>query len=77
MPLVERVLDRTECRTLSDHEERGGGRGLTAARRVDAEVIVDELAAAGLRGRGGAGFPTAVKWRSVLEGTGQVHPPSW
>jgi NADH:ubiquinone oxidoreductase subunit F (NADH-binding) len=74
MPLVERVLDRTECRSLSDHEARGGGQGLSAARKVAPEVIVDELAAAGLRGRGGAGFPTATKWRSVLEGVGPVPP---
>lgn len=74
MPLVERVLDRTECRSLSAHIDRGGGRGLDAARRVAPEVVIDELAAAGLRGRGGAGFPTAVKWRSVLDGVGQVPP---
>lgn len=41
--------------------------GLTAARAVSAEVIVAVLEESGLRGRGGAGFPTGVKWRTVLE----------
>ena len=45
--------------------ESGGGKGLTAAGAVDAETIIEELAASGLRGRGGAGFPTGEKWRTI------------
>jgi NADH:ubiquinone oxidoreductase subunit F (NADH-binding) len=74
MPLVERVLDRTECRSLSDHTDRGGGRGLQAARAVAPDVVIDELAASGLRGRGGGGFPTGTKWRSVLDNVGATAP---
>ncbi|HEY0520152.1 MAG TPA: NADH-ubiquinone oxidoreductase-F iron-sulfur binding region domain-containing protein, partial [Ilumatobacteraceae bacterium] len=40
-------------------------KGLTAARAVDADTVIEELAASGLRGRGGAGFPTGVKWRTI------------
>ena len=44
-----------------------GGRGLEAARGLTAEEIIAELEASGLRGRGGAGFPTGRKWRTVRD----------
>ncbi|HVM14697.1 MAG TPA: hypothetical protein VM287_10260, partial [Egibacteraceae bacterium] len=53
--------------TLADYVATGGGRGLEAARSVEADVLIAEVEASGLRGRGGAGFPTGTKWRTVLE----------
>lgn len=44
-----------------------GNSGLAAARARPAHDIVAELEASGLRGRGGAGFPTGTKWRTVFE----------
>ena len=40
------------------------------------EQVVDEVLASGLRGRGGAGFPTGLKWRFAQQQTSgrQVHP---
>jgi len=73
MALVERVLPSTPVRDLADYRERHqGGRALEAARRIEASAVIDELVAAGLRGRGGAGFPTGVKWRTVLENRSEV-----
>ncbi|HLT16497.1 MAG TPA: NADH-quinone oxidoreductase subunit E, partial [Acidimicrobiales bacterium] len=73
MALVERVLPSTPVRDLADYRERyQGGRALEAARRIEASAVIDELVAAGLRGRGGAGFPTGVKWRTVLENRSEV-----
>ena len=46
----------------------GGGEGLELARTLGPERTIEQLALAGLRGRGGAGFPTADKWRSVVGG---------
>jgi NADH-quinone oxidoreductase subunit F len=60
-----RVLPPKPYESLADYIESGGGKGLTAARAVDAETIIEELAASGLRGRGGAGFPTGEKWRTI------------
>ncbi len=50
----------------------GGGTGLIRAMRLGAQATLDELKASGLRGRGGAGFPTGAKWESIRAGgTGQ------
>jgi NADH:ubiquinone oxidoreductase subunit F (NADH-binding) len=65
MPFVRRVLPETPIADLAAYRSSGGGRGIDAARRVDAGAVVDEVIASGLRGRGGAGFPTGVKWRTV------------
>ena len=60
-----RVLPPKPYDSLADYIEAGGGVGLTATKAVEPEAIIDELEASGLRGRGGAGFPTGVKWRTV------------
>jgi len=60
------VLDLGETdKTLADYERRGG---LAALRDLpSAERIVEELKASGLSGFGGAGFPTGLKWESLLQ----------
>ncbi len=75
MPLIERVLDRSECRSLDGHLARGGGRGLEAARAAGAESTIEVVEASGLRGRGGAGFPTGRKWRTVVSEPLGTAPP--
>jgi NADH-quinone oxidoreductase subunit F len=67
MTLVHRVLYPTPIRSIGEYLEARGGRGLEAARRLSDEEIVIELEASGLRGRGGAGFPTGRKWRTVRD----------
>jgi NADH-quinone oxidoreductase subunit F len=47
-----------------------GGRGVETARRLGAAATIDELAASGLRGRGGGGFPTGRKWAGIASQTG-------
>ena len=63
--LVHRVLPEKSIATLDEYVRAGGGKGLEAARRVSPDVLMDVLDASGLRGRGGAGFPTGTKWRTV------------
>lgn len=52
---------------LADYEAHGGFRGLRAALSMRGEEIVDVVTRSGLRGRGGAAFPTGIKWKTVLE----------
>ena len=70
-PFERRVLPKVPDASLDEYIQRGGGAGLSAARAVTPDVVVGELIASGLRGRGGAGFPTGVKWRTMLENTSQ------
>ncbi|MDP7042661.1 MAG: NADH-ubiquinone oxidoreductase-F iron-sulfur binding region domain-containing protein [Candidatus Thalassarchaeaceae archaeon] len=52
---------------LEVQRELGAYTGLANARNGGAEFVLQELELAGLRGRGGAGFPTHFKWRSAME----------
>ena len=56
----------TDPLSLNDYIAHGGYRGLTAALSLTRDTIVEEITKSGLRGRGGAGFPTGIKWRTVL-----------
>jgi len=51
---------------LDAYEGHGGLAGLRRALAMDPAGIVQEVTASGLRGRGGAGFPTGIKWTTVL-----------
>jgi formate dehydrogenase iron-sulfur subunit len=51
--------------SLDDYRAHGGYRGLTNALKMTGEQIVATVTAAGLRGRGGAAFPTGIKWKTV------------
>lgn len=59
-----RVLPDQPISTLADADS--AGEGLGAARAVAPDAVIDLVDAAGLRGRGGAGFPVARKWRTVV-----------
>jgi NADH-quinone oxidoreductase subunit F len=74
MSATERVLPAQPLQRLADHEARGGGDGLVAARKLDGGEVIDVVRAAGMRGRGGSGFPTAVKWSTVAAYRSDVMP---
>ena len=52
--------------SLAEYEAHGGLKGLRRALKTAPAAIVDEVTQSGLRGRGGAGFPTGIKWKTVL-----------
>ncbi|HWB73263.1 MAG TPA: NADH-ubiquinone oxidoreductase-F iron-sulfur binding region domain-containing protein [Egibacteraceae bacterium] len=77
--MVDQVTDRSllpeePVASLDDYVAAGGGAGLRRALELDPAEVVEEVARSGLRGRGGAGFPTGVKWRSVLQAAGDELP---
>ena len=54
-------------RSLDDYGAHGGYRGLERALSLTPEAILADVIASGLRGRGGAGFPTGIKWKTVAD----------
>jgi len=56
----------TDPLSLADYLAHDGFAGLHAALALTPAEIVEQVTASGLRGRGGAGFPTGIKWRTVL-----------
>jgi len=68
-----RVLPDQPIGSLPDYVQLGGGRALENVKNATPEEVIEELARSGLRGRGGAGFPTGTKWRSILKGGGRHH----
>jgi NADH-quinone oxidoreductase subunit F len=60
------IIDRERCITdISDYEGLGGYEALGKAAGSGPDAVLEELERSGLRGRGGAGFPTFRKWSSV------------
>jgi len=57
----------TDPLSIEDYEAHGGLKGLRRALEMAPAAIVQEVTDSGLRGRGGAGFPTGIKWKTVLQ----------
>lgn len=52
---------------IDQYREHGGFEGLSKALQLSSQQIVDAVKESGLRGRGGAAFPTGIKWQTVLD----------
>ncbi len=61
---------KTRPLNLEDYAATGGWAGLTRARAMAPAQVVEIVIASGLRGRGGAGFPAGIKWKTVLHAPG-------
>lgn len=62
----------TDPLSVADYEAHGGMKGLRNALAPTGDRIVTEVTESGLRGRGGAAFPTGIKWRTVLNAEGDT-----
>ncbi|HTZ69338.1 MAG TPA: NADH-ubiquinone oxidoreductase-F iron-sulfur binding region domain-containing protein [Acetobacteraceae bacterium] len=58
------IVDRL---SLDDYRAHGGYRGLERAIALGSAATIEEVVTSGLRGRGGAGFPTGIKWRTTAQ----------
>jgi NADH-quinone oxidoreductase subunit F len=67
-PLTDRIRPEHPPFNLADYERHGGFQGLRAALKMGSQDVTALMKSAGLRGRGGAGFPTGVKWGLVPMG---------
>lgn len=64
-PVLSRNVGRPEVRTVAGYRERSGYEGLRRALSMEPGEVTELVKQSGLRGRGGAGFPTGMKWSFI------------
>lgn len=72
-PVLTRYWDQKDSYTVAGYERNGGYKGLRKALDMAPDDVIEQIKASGLRGRGGAGFPTGLKWSFVPQGDDKPH----
>jgi NADH-quinone oxidoreductase subunit F len=72
-PVLSQHFGEAEARSFDGWVNRGGYQALRKALGMTREAIVEEMKASGLRGRGGAGFPTGLKWSFMPKEVTRPH----
>ena len=72
-PVLSDSWDDDRPWTLDTYRRHDGYKGLHEALRMDPDAVIALVKDAGLRGRGGAGFPTGMKWQFIPQGDGKPH----
>jgi len=72
-PIITEFWDDPTLYTLDGYRAHGGYRALASALKLDPDSIIATIKDSGLRGRGGAGFPTGMKWSFVPQNDGKPH----
>ena len=75
-PLQLKRMFVKDGHTLKVYQETGGYQSLKKALGMTQDDIINEVKASALRGRGGAGFPTGMKW-SFVPRQSPKHPRGW
>ncbi len=57
----------TDPLSIEDYKKHDGFKGLENALKLSSQEIIEQVKTSGLRGRGGAAFPTGIKWQTVLD----------
>jgi NADH-quinone oxidoreductase subunit F len=72
-PVLTRYWDEPDSFTLAGYRRRAGYSALPKAFAMTPDDVIAAVKASGLRGRGGAGFPTGMKWSFIPQGDGKPH----
>jgi NADH-quinone oxidoreductase subunit F len=73
IPELSAHWDEPDSFTLAAYKRNGGYRALPDALAMQPDQVIQTLKDSALRGRGGAGFPTGVKWGFIPQGDGKPH----